>query len=295
MTTKNKELAIHPFAPLNPEGLLPPGLSEDHVASAYRSYRKDLRPKKILKLLGVNDQPAATKRDLRREMNDPKSRRGQGHDGTTTDVPPLFDILYLWLKQQQWATNAYEGIVKPAEVTAGDRVFLDARQFDAEVKTCAESLEGVSESLERLSSPEALALFALAYALLQPDRRRHSHKLDGIGSQFRTLFRNRQRVLACSRCRGRGHFFGNSPPEPRPDADVAPRAVLASTAAYNRKLHEALQTLRLDIQSCGKTLVEAGTRITTVPHLSVPQQHLRVWGARWRGRREQLHQWTAVE
>ena len=165
MTTKNKELAIHPFAPLNPEGLLPPGLSEDHVASAYRSYRKDLRPKKILKLLGVNDQPAATKRDLRREMNDPKSRRGQGHDGTTTDVPPLFDILYLWLKQQQWATNAYEGIVKPAEVTAGDRVFLDARQFDAEVKTCAESLEGVSESLERLSSPEALALFALAYAL----------------------------------------------------------------------------------------------------------------------------------
>ena len=35
--------------------------------------------------------------------------------------------------------------------------------------------------------------------------------------------------------------------------------------------------------------------ITTVPHLSAPQQHLRVWGARWRGRREQLHQWTAVE
>ena len=34
---------------------------------------------------------------------------------------------------------------------------------------------------------------------------------------------------------------------------------------------------------------------TPVPHLSAPQQHLRVWGARWRGRREQLHQWTAVE
>ena len=53
-----------------------------------------IRAKKILKLLGVNDQPAAT--DLRREMDDPKSRRGQGHDATTTDVPPLFDILYLW-------------------------------------------------------------------------------------------------------------------------------------------------------------------------------------------------------
>ena len=31
------------------------------------------------------------------------------------------------------------------------------------------------------------------------------------------------------------------------------------------------------------------------PTFSVPQQHLRVWGTRWRGRREQLHQWTAVE
>ena len=31
------------------------------------------------------------------------------------------------------------------------------------------------------------------------------------------------------------------------------------------------------------------------PTLSAPQQHLRVWGTRWRGRREQLHQWTAVE
>ena len=31
------------------------------------------------------------------------------------------------------------------------------------------------------------------------------------------------------------------------------------------------------------------------PTFSAPQQHLRVWGTRWRGRREQLHQWTAVE
>ena len=31
------------------------------------------------------------------------------------------------------------------------------------------------------------------------------------------------------------------------------------------------------------------------PTFSAPQQHLRVWGTRWRGRREQLHQWTAIE
>ena len=37
--------------------------------------------------------------------------------------------------------------------------------------------------------------------------------------------------------------------------------------------------------------LEAGARrITAVPHFSAPQRHLRVRGARWRGRHEQLHQ-----
>ena len=31
------------------------------------------------------------------------------------------------------------------------------------------------------------------------------------------------------------------------------------------------------------------------PTFSAPQQHLRVWGTRWRGGREQLHQWTTVK
>ena len=37
--------------------------------------------------------------------------------------------------------------------------------------------------------------------------------------------------------------------------------MVARTPTHTRKLHEALQILRLDIQSCGQTLVEAGTRM----------------------------------
>ena len=223
MTMQNKAHAIHPFAPLNPEGLLPPGLSEEHVASAYRSYRRDLRPKKILKLLGVNDQAPVNKTDLRREMDNPNSRRGQGRDGTTTAAPPLFDVLYLWLQQQQWATNAYDGIVTPAEVIADDRVFLDARQFDAEVKTCEKSFEGgLSDSLERCSFPEALALFALAYALLQPDDADAIvTSLTGLGANFQRFFGTDRESLRVAAAEASSSALPH--PSPRPDADVGRR------------------------------------------------------------------------
>ena len=262
MTKKNSEWSAHPFAPLNPEGLAPPGLTDEHLASAYRSYRKDLRPKKILKLLGVNNWDKATRSELRREMGNPQSRLGHGRDGNATEVPPLFSALYGWLTKQQWATNAYEAIVEPAEVTADDKVFLHAEKFRTQVTEHEDSLIIDDASPDRLpgpSSPEALALFALAYALLQPnDAEAIVTSLTRLGTGFERFFGLDRASL---------HGAADESPasqqqDPRPHTEAQFSEDPAWAAADHRKLHEELQTLQLEIQNLGQAFIEAGTKMT---------------------------------
>ena len=232
--TKTNHFADHPFAPLNPAGLLPPGLSATHLASAYRSHRKDLRPKKVLKLLGAPNHTSATSSDLRREMDDPQSRQGENRHGEITDVPPLFIVLYDWLKQQQWATTAYEEVVQPSETVADNRVFLDAEHFRDAVNTGLLNHAGDDHhaTVPSSSSSEALALFALAYALLQP-------------SQAAAIVTSLIRLGP-----GFARFFGTD--------DASLREV---AAAHQRQLYDDLQALRRDIQDRGRALVTAGTRM----------------------------------
>ena len=78
-------------------------------------------------------------------------------------------------------------------------------------------------------------------------------------------------------------FAPNSTPWRRRDEQSHSACVLC-----RRKCQIPSQPLQLKF-------VEGTTPVHYCPTFSAPQQHLRVWGTRWRGRREQLHQWTAVE
>ena len=66
------------FAPLSPDGPLPPGLTGKIIATAYRSMRADLKPKKLLRLLGHRAPTTPSSdllhRSLRKAFDDPRTK-----------------------------------------------------------------------------------------------------------------------------------------------------------------------------------------------------------------------------
>jgi hypothetical protein len=159
-----------PYAPITPDGPLPPALSEAIVSSAYRAFRPDLRAKHVLATLGIRPGQEQANRVLRRALDRPDARAGQNDAPDTVARPPLFLALYVLLKEHlASADHVYKAIVQPAERERDELTFLDAGILRAGVEREADRFRDVTEPIPAGSEAEALALFALAYGLLQPD------------------------------------------------------------------------------------------------------------------------------
>jgi hypothetical protein len=160
-----------PYAPVVPDGPLPPALSETLVSRAYRAFRPDLRAKHLLATLGIKPGQEQANRVLRRAVDRPEARAARdGDDPDSATRPPLFLALYVLLKDHlASADHVYTAIVQPAERQRDDMTFLDAGMFHAGIEREMARFSDVPDPIPEGSEAEALALFALAYGLLQPD------------------------------------------------------------------------------------------------------------------------------
>jgi hypothetical protein len=159
-----------PYAPLTPDGPLPPALTEAIVSSAYRAFRPDLRAKQVLATLGIRPGLEQASRALRRAVDRPEVRAAEEGAPEATARPPLFLALYVLLRDHLASADfVYNQIVKPAEREREERTFLDPGAFAERVTQSAERFESTAEPVPTGSEAEGLALFALAYGLLQPE------------------------------------------------------------------------------------------------------------------------------
>ena len=166
-------LFTSPYAPLNPSGPLPPGLSAEVVKRAFRKYH--LPPKSVLSLLGIRTYGPSPEKQLRRALDDPAYRARLFEPEVARRVPPLHIALYHDLTASVHGPGVYQRAIKHAEEPMTDaqgqesRLHLNASVFASII---ANEFVGTGLDLphiEPFTELEAFAQYALAFALLEPE------------------------------------------------------------------------------------------------------------------------------
>ena len=172
MTQQNRasDAMTSEFAPLHPNGPLPPGVTDAIIADAYRKLRPDLKPKKILRLLGHRISTIASTDALRQRLRKTLDDRRARQQPLADDVPPFHEVIYSWVKEQDWAKAIYKAVVSQAEVDRDKKVFLDPKQFGRFLQEHGPNLSSQETDTQfDKSQSQALTFFVLAFGLLQPD------------------------------------------------------------------------------------------------------------------------------
>ncbi len=174
-----------PFTPLWFEGSLPPGITERIVVSAYKRY--DLRPKRVLFTLDIKRFTESPEKHLRKVLDRPEARRGKS-DPRAQKLPSFHLALYEWQKNQ--SPNIYDRIIKPAEYEEKGHMYLNAEKFRALIEIeRKEASTFLSPRIEPETEAEGIAIFAFAYALLQPkDAYQILEPLLSMGRQFQEFY-----------------------------------------------------------------------------------------------------------
>jgi hypothetical protein len=173
------------FTPLRFEGPLPPSITERIVVSAYKSI--DLRPKRVLLTLDIKRFSDSPEKRLRKVLDRPEARRGKS-DPRAQKLPPFHLALYEWQKNQ--SQNVYDRLIKPAEYEEKGHMYLNPEKFRALIeKERNETSAFLSPRIDPGTEAEGIAIFAFAYALLQPkDAYQILEPLLSIGRQFQEFY-----------------------------------------------------------------------------------------------------------
>ena len=160
----------HQFAPRATTGSLPPGVGAEDVGRYYRHFRADLSPKKVLALLGIRAGLTGRAEQLRAALDEPLARRAISAPRADDFLLPAFhEAVYHWLLATPAGTRTHDSVIQPAQRLVDDRAFLDPARFAAAIAEHARQFTVAGESVESGSNAEALALFTLAFGLLQPE------------------------------------------------------------------------------------------------------------------------------
>lgn len=159
--------ATRAFAPRDPRGALPPGLTAEAVGPFYRQFRADLSSKKVLATLGVRAALTGRAEQLRAALDDPAAREAATTPRGETLRPALYEAIYQWLLGTPAGERVHGWVIEPAQRVVDERTFLDPARFAAAVAEHRAALTPAGETLAPQSDAEALALFTLAFGLLQ--------------------------------------------------------------------------------------------------------------------------------
>ena len=178
------------YAPLDPDSALPPGLDERVVANAYKATR--VLPKRVLLELGIRKYTETAAIRLRKALDDPAARARLHRP--TSKVKPLHQAIYELLTKQPAYRPVYKRIVEPSEIVREESgrppiTELNPVEFKARVTTDQSDCSWSEREIGSQTEEEGLALFALAYGLLQPgDARSILIPILAIGASFREFF-----------------------------------------------------------------------------------------------------------
>ena len=178
------------YAPLDPCSALPPGLDERVVANAYKA--TGVWPKRVLTELGIRKYGGTAAIRLRKALDDPDARARLC--GPSGKVRPLHQAIYQLLISQPGYRPVYKRIVEPSEIVVdepGRAPFTELNPAEFEARVAADQLDCSwrEREIESHTEEEGLALFALAYGLLQPaDARSIMAPIIALGTSFRAFF-----------------------------------------------------------------------------------------------------------
>ena len=178
------------YAPLDPSGALPPGLDERVVANAYKA--TGVWPKRVLAELRTRKSGGTQAIRLRKALDDPDARARLCE--ASSKVMPLHQAIYKLLISQPGYRPVYKRIVEPSEIDVdepGRAPFteLNPAEFEARVAADQSDCSWREREIESQTEEEGLALFALAYGLLQPaDARSIMAPIVALGTSFRAFF-----------------------------------------------------------------------------------------------------------
>ena len=208
------------YAPLKADGPLPPGVTEKIVVDTYKA--RDKRPKRVLFDLDIHPGREPAGKRLRSAMDKREYRVGQNDQRKKKHCEPLHIALYRSLKDAPVGRSVYSRLVEPAEFIDNDEEapFLDPARFGELVR----SEQGLQQPLDISpgSEAEALALFALAYALLQEEQAYQIvEPLLELGSSYQSFFGASDSVgiaaVASSKMLASDEIFPDS--EPRSESE----------------------------------------------------------------------------
>ena len=161
--------AAGPFAPRDPLGALPPGLGAEAVGPFYRQFRADLSAKKVLALLGIRAALTGRAEQLRAALDAPATRAAKESARGELLLPSFHEAVYQWLLGTPAGARVHGWVIEPAQRVVDERTFLDPARFAAAVAAHAGELIPAGPAPEPGSDAEALALFTLAFGLLQSE------------------------------------------------------------------------------------------------------------------------------
>lgn len=148
------------YAPFNPEGGLPPGLRPTLLKEAYRNAGHSFEPL-IRRLSGGHGSPVDSVAKRLFACLDHPEGRSRAMELKKAD---LHETLYQLAKRTSQQT--YRRMIKPAEYLDGsDRTFLNVKLFG---QILQEREPPIENEIVFRSAEEALAVFGLAFGLLQP-------------------------------------------------------------------------------------------------------------------------------
>jgi hypothetical protein len=176
------------YAPLTSHGPLPPGLTAHRVAAAYRIDPFHLRPKRVLLTFGIRHMHGSAADRLRRALDNPDNRKGRGDSHNDNKFrPSLHNALYYHAKAT--APGAYQRRVACAEHEVDGCIYLNPQAFADGIELERAAAVQPCEVIEPNSDNEALAVFGLAYGLLQPaDAATLIRALSSLGPGFASYF-----------------------------------------------------------------------------------------------------------
>lgn len=155
------------YAPLDPRGPLPPGLTPRVVKEAYRFAQ--IRPAVVLSMAGVPQRLGSPNAALRQKLDLPDFREQISKLVYRGRSLAFHQVLYNLTCSSPAGKGIHKRLIEPVICLNEEELsFLDPIRFDQLVAT---ELRGILERIEKVeprTSEEALVHFVIAFGLLQP-------------------------------------------------------------------------------------------------------------------------------
>jgi len=155
------------YSPLNPKGPLPPGVTARVVRNAYKTI--PIRPRLVLSLAKIPIKLSSPNVTLREALDSPDVRDRLEKLNYKNKSLAFHQLLYDATIISKVGRGLNKRLINPSiDIDEQGLSFLNTTRFNVSLITEMGGFDTNIDNLEPGSTEEALALFALAFALLQP-------------------------------------------------------------------------------------------------------------------------------